>query len=63
MTIIVKVSTGLCGSENTTSFEIPDDEVSGMSESERFDYLEEMAKDAMFDMIDWNWHIATEGSR
>lgn len=48
--VTVRVSTNRVGSECKDSFEVEDD----ATEEE----IEEMAKDAMFSMIEWNWDVA-----
>lgn len=53
--IIVSVSTNKVGSTCETELEFDDDVAD--------DDIEEAAKDAMFDMIEWNWCPAGEYKR
>lgn len=48
-TIIVSVSTGYVGSEATTSFEVDEDETDAA--------IEELAREAMFGLIEWYWEV------
>lgn len=45
--IRVYVSTGIVGSKRTDEIEVPDDADE--------DTIDEMARDMMFEMIDWGW--------
>lgn len=47
MKIRITVSTNKVGSEKVRTIEVDDDTLE--------DDIEEIAKDAMFDMISWNW--------
>lgn len=57
MKVLVKVSTNRVGSTVTTTIEIDDEDVEGMSESELSQYVESIAKDTMLDLVQWNWEI------
>jgi hypothetical protein len=50
--IRVYVSTGLVGSKRSMDIEVPDDADA--------DTIEDMARDAMFEMIDWGWNPTDE---
>jgi hypothetical protein len=60
MKIQVIVSTKYIGSKSTQEIEIDDSELEDLSEAERDDYIEEIARDTMFEMIEWNWNEVEE---
>jgi hypothetical protein len=55
MKIKISVSTRYIGSKDTEEIEIDDEELEGMTEEEQEKYIEEIAKEQMFEMIDWTW--------
>ncbi len=62
MKIRVYVRTNERGAENSYAIvEVPDEELAGLSEDERFDVRYKHAKSAMLDMIDWGFTEVQEG--
>lgn len=57
MKIEVSVGTRYVGSEVRDTIEIDDEEVEDMTETQRDDYLDEIAREWMFDEIDYGWKI------
>lgn len=55
--IEVSVRTCVVGSERTTTVEIYNEDIEGMTEQERSDYIEEVCKEAAFDMVDWSYKV------
>ncbi len=55
MKIKVTVGTWKIGSEMDDVLEIDDSELEGMTEQEIEDYLEDVAREAMFNMIEWSF--------
>ena len=55
MKIEVYVHTGLVGSEQKDILEIDDEDLKGMSDIDREDYIEHKAREFMFNMIDWGY--------
>lgn len=53
--IEVSICTNVVGSDCTTTVEIYNDDLEGMTEQEKSDYIEEVCKDAAFDMVDWSY--------
>jgi len=51
----VWVSTGLVGSKRETIVEIPDNDIEGLTARARNYIIEEDCKEAMFEMIEWNF--------
>jgi hypothetical protein len=52
----VHVSVGLVGCDKKDIVEIPDEELAQMDEK----LIEDVMRDAMFQMIDWNYHRIEE---
>ncbi|MHB8736264.1 MAG: DUF7167 family protein [Terriglobales bacterium] len=59
MKIEVYISTNLHGSESTEVVEIDDDEISGLGEAAREAYIEKVAKETAFNMVEWGWNEVT----
>lgn len=55
MKLRVYASTNKVGSRCETTVEIDDEELEGMDANERNAYLEEMAKDALWQLVEWSW--------
>lgn len=49
------VQTNSVGSEVETQFEVPDDELEGLSESERTEAIASYCRDAIENLYDWGW--------
>lgn len=55
--ITVYASTNKVGSRNETSFEVDRDDLPE-NPAEREAAINDMAKDAMWDLIEWGWEVA-----
>jgi hypothetical protein len=55
MKITVYAMTNRVGSRNETEIEVPDEDLEGMDEDEQARTLEAIAKEAMWEMIEWGW--------
>jgi hypothetical protein len=55
MKIKVWVSLSLAGCTKEVEIEVPAEDYAGMTEHDRDIVLEEYARDAMFEMIEWSW--------
>lgn len=63
MKIKVTVSTNRVGSQTEKEIEIDDDELEDYVEEDRQAIIEDMARNAMFEMIEWNWTEITEENK
>lgn len=58
MKIKVWVKTNKVGSDSKTSFEIDDADLKQIKGKDKKEaYINELAKEAMFNLIEWNWEI------
>jgi hypothetical protein len=49
------VQTDMAGSRQEELFEVPDDELEGLTEGERTDLIATYAQDAIVNLYDWGW--------
>lgn len=57
MKVKVTASTRFVGSKDSRVLTIDDEDIEGMSERERDDYIEECAQEALWDIVDWGWEV------
>lgn len=57
MKIKVSVGIGLLGCRREKTVEVDDDELSEMTEDERSAYLEDIARDWMLSLVEWDWQV------
>jgi len=55
---IAYVSVGFVGCDREKEFEVPDDELEGLSDLERENLLGEYARDTIFNYVEWGWKPA-----
>lgn len=55
MRIIVSVSTNRVGSKTERTIDIDDIDLEDVADDERDKVIEDIARETLFDMIDWNW--------
>lgn len=58
MKLKVYVSTDRVGSRVEREIDIDDEDLEGLDDSERQSYLEEIAKEEMFNLFEWGWEEA-----
>lgn len=58
MKIKVYVQTNYVGSRDVATIDIDDSELAGMEVAEREQYIEDVAKEQMWQMIEWGWDEA-----
>lgn len=57
MIIYAHVNTGYVGCDRREEIEIYDDDIEGMNEQQRNDYIDEVVREWMFDQIEWGWSL------
>lgn len=55
MKIEVYARVNLNGCRVTEIVDVPDDELKGLDEESRLAYLEDLAKEVMWDLVEWGW--------
>jgi hypothetical protein len=60
MKVTVYVSTGFVGSRREEEIEIDDEDIAGMTEQERDDYIDDQAREVLWELINWGWEPVEE---
>ncbi len=61
MKLTVYAETQYIGSRDTEDIEVPDEELEGLEGMERDKVIEEYAKDALWNLVEWGWYNTEEG--
>lgn len=56
MKYTVWIETRKCGSRSELTFVIGDEEIKDLDEDEKKEYIESVAREILFDMIDWSYY-------
>lgn len=57
MRVKVTASTNKIGSASSTTIEVDDEDLEDCSEKLRDEIIEEQAREAMWNLVDWDWEI------
>jgi hypothetical protein len=60
MKVTVWACTPYINSKYKRTIEIDDEDVEGMDNSERDSYIDEIAKDEMWNIVEWGWKVKEE---
>jgi hypothetical protein len=55
MKVELTVSIGLVGCKRSRIFDVPDEDVEGLSKDERAAVIDEIAQDKLWSLVSWNW--------